>query len=371
MMPLSAPVMQTPPTATYESVRFVGLDIVRGALMLLVIFGHAAEQYLPNRLIVYILYSFHMPVFLFLSGYVLRRERLLGRTKTELVRSYTLLFWTWLLVSVLWNLLKPGFLPEGRGVTGSLARTAGDTARAIIYLFSYPAYHLWYIPALLLMVGVTYLLLRQHATDVQMRRCLRLLVWASLLTLVVPFKDVILGYTQNGVIRKLFWLAGDTRVYVYWFYFLLGFVLRNAPAETPLVRLFSKVRWLYLFVLAVILQVAFYGIMPAIALVGLGKETGPLYVHIFVIITSTVTSVAAIGMVLTPLQTWQANTKATAFLSWVGSQTLFIYLLHPFFILPMILLSESLPRALVWVTVYGGTVGVLFCLWLSSQRASR
>lgn len=68
--------------------RFYALDIAKGIAMLSVIFGHS----IPESLIKNYLYSFHMPLFFFISGYVYKEltcfQVLKKRTKQLLIPYY-------------------------------------------------------------------------------------------------------------------------------------------------------------------------------------------------------------------------------------------------------------------------------------------
>ncbi|RMD65945.1 hypothetical protein D6817_05125, partial [Candidatus Pacearchaeota archaeon] len=53
---------------------FPGIDGLKGTLILLVILGHLLQGDLMRTLPRYLIYSFHMPLFFAVSGYLLRRK---------------------------------------------------------------------------------------------------------------------------------------------------------------------------------------------------------------------------------------------------------------------------------------------------------
>lgn len=52
------------------------IDAVKGVLILLVIIGHVLVGPIDEHVVRYVIYSFHMPAFFFVSGYLLSLERL-------------------------------------------------------------------------------------------------------------------------------------------------------------------------------------------------------------------------------------------------------------------------------------------------------
>lgn len=62
-----------------RNVYYPGIDALKGILILLVIAGHFLEGRISENPLRYIIYSFHMPLFLVLSGFLLNRERLRHR----------------------------------------------------------------------------------------------------------------------------------------------------------------------------------------------------------------------------------------------------------------------------------------------------
>jgi fucose 4-O-acetylase-like acetyltransferase len=80
-----------------------GPDQLKGILMVLVIFGHTFWQGVGDSWTKWMIYGFHMPMFLFLSGYMISMARFGTRPWGELLRHYwKRMLAAWLVVSVLW-----------------------------------------------------------------------------------------------------------------------------------------------------------------------------------------------------------------------------------------------------------------------------
>lgn len=50
------------------------VDVAKGGLILLVVIGHFLLGTLDDNFVRYYIYSFHMPMFIFISGFLIKRE---------------------------------------------------------------------------------------------------------------------------------------------------------------------------------------------------------------------------------------------------------------------------------------------------------
>ena len=88
--------------------RYTEIDIAKGLAIILVVYGHLTQGYIPDdhnwyRVSQQILYSFHMPLFMFLSGFV---YNILA------TRNLKKIGWVNFSKRVLWRML-PGWLAVG------------------------------------------------------------------------------------------------------------------------------------------------------------------------------------------------------------------------------------------------------------------
>ena len=114
-----------------DSKVYPGLNAAKGILILLVILTHA----LPDGMILYFLYFFHMPVFLSISGYLLKESAFKDGISKYLGKLIYRLIIPWIMASFLY-----------------LYFSLGNRHLSEITLtdFLYPFYHLWYVPAYVL-----------------------------------------------------------------------------------------------------------------------------------------------------------------------------------------------------------------------------
>lgn len=118
-----------------------GLDLFKGSLILFVILGHVIRGQLDETLSRYIIYGFHMPLFIAVSGFLIDFDRLKKISYRQLFEKYFYrIIIPWILaVTVYYLITAPkGFHPQ-----------------YYINGFIHPYYHLWYIPAILFYVFLT------------------------------------------------------------------------------------------------------------------------------------------------------------------------------------------------------------------------
>jgi fucose 4-O-acetylase-like acetyltransferase len=187
---------------------FPGLDAIRGGLILLVVLSHCLSPGIP----VFILYSFHMPLFLGISGFLIKRDFIRQSGVGQILQKYFYrMIIPWFLAFVIYYLWRLGFGMPTKGWQEAL----------------YPYYHLWFVPALLVMV-LTLKLLEfwnipfQWILGVSAVFCLG---WYML------YRE----HPDNPVFPWFYYL-GDKRLYGYFGFFYLGYVLRSYPERIPVIR---------------------------------------------------------------------------------------------------------------------------------------
>lgn len=187
---------------------FPGIDVLKGGLILLVILGHLLPGSLNENFARFFIYSFHMPLFLAVSGFLLTHETLGRLSVARLVGRY----WGRMLMPwfVAW-LFYCFILGWGGG---------GGAVRGIIYGALYPPYHLWFVPSLFLMVVALFL--------VQSRRINLLVVWAASGLFFIVWLSLFQTSMRGGG-RWLVFL-GDKRTYTLFTYFIFGYLIRNAKS---------------------------------------------------------------------------------------------------------------------------------------------
>ena len=122
------------------------LDSLKGLLILFVFIGHVIIGDFRTNIIRFVIYSFHMPLFLFLSGYLINTQNLVRYSLISLIKKYwKRMLLCWLIAWVIYT------IPYYNNT---------DVFSFILYYFINPVYHLWYVPSLFAMIIITYFLLK-------------------------------------------------------------------------------------------------------------------------------------------------------------------------------------------------------------------
>ena len=212
---------------------FEGMDVLKGLLIVMVMLGHIPTENVPDNIFLYLLYSFHIPMFFAISGFLLKRDALPDLKVGEIFRKYffrMLLPWG---ITVFYIYLYLNF--------SSLA-SVGINLAVFFESFLYPYGCLWFIPTLFGMIVMLWMLIKTKIPpqSILLGSFLLSVLWLSFLKwdLILlgpqfPLKEIHQTYT---------------RVISYFVFFYLGFFIRNYGAE----RL-TKIQNLSLSCLAILL----------------------------------------------------------------------------------------------------------------------
>jgi acyltransferase len=193
-------------TATNKSsAYFPGIDWLKGVLILGVVFVHT----LSGSMLEHILYAFLMPVFIFITGFLLKEEYIKDVTYGKFITRYTQrIVIPWLIASVVYLLINSLILD-----------VVVWNAKTFIDFFLYPFYHLWFIPGLLIMMSLLWFVVNRKINFVG--------VLVVSLFLSIAWFSYIKHWQLDTTV--LYWL-GDKRFYIYFFFYAMGFYLRNNPS---------------------------------------------------------------------------------------------------------------------------------------------
>lgn len=109
------------------------IDFVKGLLIVLVIVGHILPGALDESLARWIIYSFHMPLFMTVSGYLVKREKLKEISWGKFILKYLRR------IVIPWTIAVLFFYSIGCNGTYSL--------KMLLSAFVTPYYHLWFVVA--------------------------------------------------------------------------------------------------------------------------------------------------------------------------------------------------------------------------------
>jgi acyltransferase len=262
-------------------------DQLKALLLIVVIFGHTIPEGVDRSLTKWLIYGVHMPVFLFLSGYLITRERLLERTYPQFVRHYwRRMLLPWLLVSLVWG-----------WTFGSFDRHR--PLQAVLQLVLQPQWHLWYVPVLFAMLTLAWAAVRLRPAAIA-----PVLVGLGLVGVLVwgtPLGSDLVPGGIDGV--------ADHRYFGYLIWFVLGLGLRNGWLRPPR----PAARW-SLVAIGAAGYLAGFWTSPWAAALGFSCLNVGLLLSLPVLLAGPWPAIPAIGR----------------YLSFAGRHSLWIYLLHPF-----------------------------------------
>lgn len=263
-------------------IRFPGLDGAKGLLVLMVVMTHC----LPKSTFLYFMYFFHMPLFMAISGFLVKIS-----TFKEGFSGYIKRMWSRLIIP--WCIASLMFLPFQFNDNGIYELEISN----IIY----PYYHLWYIPSLLIGAFLCYSVLRWNIP-------IGLLLTVTALVSIIWYNI----YRDTSIPIKqlpLYWL-GDKRLFAYLFFFILGFSIRN-----NLIPLKFKIEQIIL-----ILTISF-----GVVVFFVYKHAGNL-ILVWPYMVFNAALVVFVLAFIAPQQWLQHK-----FLLWINNNSLGFYLFHPLF----------------------------------------
>ena len=215
-------------------------DTAKGVLITLVIVGHVLLGTLQENPVRYLIYSFHMPAFFFVSGYLINTKRLSTESFSRLAKRYlTRIIVPWVLA------IQAYYVVVHIWVYGDYSVSS--------YLKSYiaPYYHLWFSVGYLFCVTVTSV----FAKGLGLKRG----IISSLFTggIIMLLHLILPGLIADNSLILFF--EHTIRPWFLWF-FCLGILARN-PSYYCLVKwqsLAYQSRWLALVCFIVFLPIGYY-----------------------------------------------------------------------------------------------------------------
>lgn len=211
-----------------ETKNFPGLNRVKGLVILVVVLTYC----LPPSMVLYFLYFFHMPLFMGISGFLLKQTAFQTGYMDYFKKVFHELIIPWFIATVI-------FLP--------FRMSEAPVTPLSLYDSIYPYYHLWYIPSYILAATICFCILKWkfRVWPVLLFTVLITAVWyviyrypilpandASIFLLKYP-ADI---YKHSLVLVKelpLYWF-GEKRVFSYIFLIITGFCVRNLLMENKL-----------------------------------------------------------------------------------------------------------------------------------------
>ncbi|MCY4763244.1 acyltransferase family protein [Klebsiella aerogenes] len=183
--------------------RDLSFDSVKGVLIILVIIGHILPGS-DSEGVRGLIYYFHMPLFLAVTGYFIKTKalevkwsELLNRYKFRMILPYVVAFIVYTLCHCLFSI----------GIENL-------ELKDVIWIILHPYYHLWYIPAVLIFIAYT--------------KIIKGNIIAVYIIFALSSIISILWHGADNLVDNLFpsvKYLGDKRFYNYYSFFLLGYII--------------------------------------------------------------------------------------------------------------------------------------------------
>ncbi len=317
---------------TLNSNRFNDIDIVKGLLVICVVAGHYIMGGQTDTFLRHFIYSFHMPLFIGISGFLLKRSAVQKSTFGGFVRKYgKRMIIPWLIAYIVYVYI-------GAVLFNPSDPFGASSSRWLINNTQYLYYHLWYIPGLL-----SYLLYAWVTTKCKLPN------WATwLLTIFIVIISA--SSVVEQTITSPNWLVGIIGSIKHNFrpsnlgFFMLGYTLGNRQTLPKFCK--SKL-WCAISIIPMLLYIStyfnWYNVNSTIIV---GDPSWFLY---------QVANVALLFTVIAICTQNQLNIKSQ-FVSWLGRNSLPLYLWH--IIIKVAFISFAKPDA----TLYYALVSVGFLI---------
>lgn len=192
------------------------IDIIKGLLILLVIAGHIIPGSLTNTFSRYIIYAFHMPLFIGISGYLSNTEKFKESSLfSSLKRFFPRVIIPWAIASLFFFFLKKGVF-----LNNDLSSNIDMIALSILK----PWYHLWFIPAF-----ISYNLLLQALLKLKINSLL-IIIFALIITIVLTTVNM---ESNNTFLTKSYDIFDYTFRFENFLFFAIGNAIRNLKTYKP------------------------------------------------------------------------------------------------------------------------------------------
>lgn len=256
------------------------VDLVKGFLIILVILGHVIQGAMQESLVRSFIYTFHMPLFFFVSGYLVDYKKLSQTTLKTLLSKYAL----------------NAFIPWAIAVTAYyIVTVTTHTISGYARAFLHPFYHLWFILAFLAYALYAYtfskILNGKH-------------VFALLLTsTAISLAALTIGNSlnKNAIAEHIYYDLRLTNL----MYFAIGISLRHYTPKIPSSALSIT--------------------LPSIAIIPYIFYSGTLFSNIALgMLTNTALCIATYAIIT------NFRDRKIPTLNYIGKNSMYFYLYHVF-----------------------------------------
>lgn len=187
------------------------IDVIKGVLILLVIIGHILPGQLQENFVRYFIYSFHMPVFFAVSGYLVNIDRLRESNASQFCKKYgARVVIPWLIAIQVYYILN--------------CALSFNSVSLKMYLsqYIYPFYHLWYVIGFMFCVCSLRLIEKIYKDNNK-----RLAIFFLIISIILGVSFEVVPYIiQNGIIGRLINIVVYSVRPQYLMFFSLGLCMK-------------------------------------------------------------------------------------------------------------------------------------------------
>lgn len=300
------------------------VDIAKGIGVLFVVFGHAVQGVVDSQGLAYpnviwltknFIYSFHMPLFFFLSGLFIEKWLSLD-IKTAVIKRMPLMasYFFWSLVTGICMEIVKKYTNAGLGIA--------DVLKSPIIPFS----QYWYLYVLFLLSMITWFLMNSILKEEK-----HLVYFALVLFIASPWVPYV-------------WVLN--KVVTFYIFFVLGYYF----GKNKLFAQITQIRW------AVVALLAFVGSLP-IYFILLDSENNLSKYAFFVTASSGSWLVFYLSSLITRKNLEKAKYSIYNILSFLGKQSLLFYVVH---LIPLAMVRIIMIKLLnindLWIVVFGSFI---------------
>ncbi|WP_165819339.1 acyltransferase family protein [Flagellimonas aquimarina] len=193
-----------------DGTRLESIDFFKGLLIILVIVGHVLQGSLDENVGRYLIYSFHMPLFIGLGGYLINVDKLAGFSIASLFKKYFFrIILPWTIAVIGYTIVNyENIIPPSKAILGA---------------FVFPFYHLWFIPAFLSWVLLSLIFLKLKTSI-----WIQLIIGIFISSIFLILKYFPKFYNDSETVNHIFGFILHTFRPYYYVFFVLGIWLRRA-----------------------------------------------------------------------------------------------------------------------------------------------
>ncbi|MBI0397204.1 acyltransferase family protein [Cyclobacterium marinum] len=200
--------------------RLKNIDFFKGFLIILVIIGHIPRGPLNQDETIWrsIIYSFHMPLFIGISGFLFNSKNVEKIDFKELFQKFQLrVVIPWMLAVIIYFLFHEIYINDNFSIFPGIIKS-----------FIIPYYHLWFVPAFLSWVFLTWGMKKVGIKDKH------ILLLGFLISMIFQFvKESPSIYQNNYVINFIVSLVLHVFRPYFFVFFVWGYFYRNLKLKRP------------------------------------------------------------------------------------------------------------------------------------------